>query len=120
MGLTELFMEYQAIIIIGFLVLASVIYNAFFANKKKEIQKTEEPEDEDDEPETWQCNVCEEWKDKEEVIEFDTTDAEIGICKSCIDEAYPREKEIVEKEVIKEVNVQEDSILSKDIMGDLE
>ena len=80
---------------------------------EKDDKIDEETVQEEEEEETWQCNVCEEWKERDEVIEFDTTDAEIGICKSCIDKAYPRE--IIEKEVVKYIEPKTKESSSTDI-----
>ena len=51
---------------------------------------------EDEEEYEYECEECREGKNEEDIIDFQNVGQ---ICKSCIEENYPREKIIIEKPV---------------------
>jgi transposase-like protein len=70
----------------------------------------EDQEKEYDEDETYTCDECDEDYSEEDIISFE--DADVTICKKCIDRAYPKQSEtkieyiekIVEKPIIRYLN----------------
>lgn len=73
----------------------------------------EEEEEEEDEELTEECQECGDEIPAKELIYFE--EADVDLCKRCIDKYYPREKEIVEKVVEKIVDR---PVIATDLLGD--
>lgn len=116
-------MEFIIIKIIAMVGIAYIIYTILKAKGEKmninpishenEIDESDfvkDEKEEEEEEDEYECDECGETYKSDDLIHFENAD--IHLCKNCIDRKYPREKEveivekIVEKEIIPESKIE--------------